>query len=62
MDASVNQEGCKVIDYRRWSAGIAVILFVFAGALCGSPEEVPAETRSSNSHQNADSASSLHAA
>jgi hypothetical protein len=44
MDASVNQEGCKVIDYRRWLAGIAVILFLFAGALCGSPEEVPAET------------------
>jgi WG containing repeat len=44
MDASVNQEGCKVIDHPRWSAGIAVILFVFAGALCGSPDTVTAET------------------
>ena len=44
MDAGVNQEDWKMIDYRRWSAGIAVILFVFAGALCGSPEDVAAET------------------
>jgi hypothetical protein len=44
MNASVNQEGCKVIDYRRLSAGIAVMFCVFAAALCGSPQEVAAET------------------